>query len=87
MNLTHVSSKGQVVIPKAIREQLNLDAGTTLTIEVVNDSVVLKPAQARKKRSADDLAGMLKAHYKGPTLSVDDMDAAISRRIRETWSR
>ncbi len=37
-----VSSKGQIVIPKPIREQLKLDQGADLQISVEGDRVVLE---------------------------------------------
>jgi AbrB family looped-hinge helix DNA binding protein len=37
-----VSSKGQIAIPKAVRERLNLKAGTELTIEVHGEALVMK---------------------------------------------
>lgn len=35
-----VTSKGQVTIPKAIRERLGIDEGTTVTFEVADDGTV-----------------------------------------------
>ena len=40
-NLTKLSSKGQVVIPKKIREKLNLKEGTPLTIEATDTGLVV----------------------------------------------
>ena len=37
-----VSSKGQIVIPQAIRKQLNLKAGTQVAIDVNGESLVMK---------------------------------------------
>jgi antitoxin PrlF len=39
-----VSSKGQVSIPKAVRDRLHLKPGTELTIEVQGESLVMKRA-------------------------------------------
>ena len=41
---TTVSTKGQVVLPKAIRDERRWRAGTQLTIESTPDGVLLKPA-------------------------------------------
>lgn len=38
-----VSSKGQIVLPKAIRESLNIDAGAKLMVFSDGDSILLKP--------------------------------------------
>ena len=46
-----VSSKGQIVIPKPIREQLKLDQGADLQISVEGDRVVLEKADPEDWRS------------------------------------
>lgn len=37
-----VSSKGQIVLPKIVRDRLNLRAGTKLAIEVRGETLVMK---------------------------------------------
>lgn len=44
-----VSSKGQVAIPKTIRDILNLAAGTRLTLEVRGQQIVLSKEPAWKQ--------------------------------------
>ena len=44
-----MSSKGQVAIPKAIRDALNLAAGTRLTLEVRGREIVLSQEPAWRK--------------------------------------
>ncbi len=39
---TTMSSKGQIAIPKALRERLNLKAGTQLAIDVHGEALILK---------------------------------------------
>ena len=40
---TTLSTKGQVILPKAIRDQLRWHAGTRLAVELTADGVLLKP--------------------------------------------
>ena len=42
MTKATVSSKGQIAIPKAVRERLNLKAGTEVEIDVHGESLVVK---------------------------------------------
>ena len=42
MTKATISSKGQIAIPKAVRERLNLTAGTELTIDVQGEILLLK---------------------------------------------
>jgi antitoxin PrlF len=41
-----VTSKGQITIPKPIRDQLGIDEGTTITFEVHDDGTVTFSPQA-----------------------------------------
>ena len=42
MTKTTISSKGQIAIPKAVRERLNLKAGTEISIDVQGEAIVMK---------------------------------------------
>ena len=45
MATTKISSKGQIVIPKAIRERLKIASGTFFDIRLEKESIVLTPAK------------------------------------------
>jgi len=49
MEQVTVSSKGQIAIPRAIRDELNLALGTKLTLEVRGQEIVLSKQPAWKK--------------------------------------
>jgi AbrB family looped-hinge helix DNA binding protein len=89
MERTLLSSKGQVVIPKAVRDALHLEPGTEFAVKTMRNAVLLEPIVKRERISAAEAVQRLRAmpQYKGKTLSVEEMDAAISRRIRKEWSR
>lgn len=42
MEITKISSRGQVVIPLKIRNELGIQEGSVLAIEKMNDLVVIK---------------------------------------------
>ena len=42
MELTKISSKGQIVIPQKIREQLGINEGSVMAIDTANKMVILK---------------------------------------------
>jgi len=66
-----LSSKGQVVIPKEIRDQLHWEAGRKLTIETTEHGVLLKSSVKDKHLRLEDLRGILK--YDGPPISIDEL--------------
>jgi AbrB family looped-hinge helix DNA binding protein len=49
MEKVSVSSKGQIAIPKSVREALNLSEGTKLTLEVRGQQIVLSKEPAWRK--------------------------------------
>lgn len=55
-----ITSKGQVTIPKAIRDRLDLDAGTEVEFELTEDGTVAvrpkRPAMERLRDVRDALA-------------------------------
>jgi AbrB family looped-hinge helix DNA binding protein len=59
METVKVSSKGQIVIPKALREAGHIQAGTELEISVIADGLMLTPAQRLKATKVADGLGML----------------------------
>jgi AbrB family looped-hinge helix DNA binding protein len=42
MTKATISSKGQIAIPKAVRDRLNLKAGTELMIDVQGEALVMR---------------------------------------------
>ncbi len=50
MSKTLVSKKGQVVIPKDVRERLNLTPGTVLYVQVKDKKVILEPVKRPNKK-------------------------------------
>ena len=58
-----VSSKGQIAIPKQVRDALNLKEGTKLTLEVRGQEIVLSKGNGWRKLqgSGGDLMGAFAA--------------------------
>ena len=89
METTRVSSKGQVVIPKSVRDRLHLEAGAVLSVGVEDDAIVLH--QVRKafrlptEIEINAVAGCLKVE--GPMPSREQEDAAIAAFFREEWGQ
>lgn len=72
---TTVSSKGQVVLPKVIRQSLRWDAGTRLVVESTPDGVLLKPEPVFAAARPEDVFGCLSCNRPPKTLS--EMEAGI----------
>ena len=53
--IAKVTSKGQVVIPKSVRDQMGIKEGTRLEFTNVNDNVVIKIVKEELSQTLDDL--------------------------------
>lgn len=56
-SLVRISSKGQLVIPKAIREKLKLTPKKPVIVELVDDYAVVKPMPNLRKTLRGSLKG------------------------------
>ena len=68
MESTTMTSKGQVTIPKAVRQQLGLQQGSRVAFVVEGDHAVLRPAVPDRALPASGF-GMVKVS--GPALPAD----------------
>ena len=82
---TVVSTKGQVILPKAIREAKNWIAGTRLQVEERPDGVVLRAERPFAPTKPEDVFGCLDA--KGKHLKIEDFDKAIANEVRRRHAR
>ena len=75
-----VTSKGQVTIPKAIREFLKVEKYDKIVFIPLEDGKVMITT---KQAPASGLFGMLKHRKPKKPVSAEDMDAAIDKRRAE----
>ncbi|MGB3544187.1 AbrB/MazE/SpoVT family DNA-binding domain-containing protein, partial [Rubrivirga sp.] len=69
---SRISSKGQLTVPKPVRDYLGLEAGSSVEFEVTADGdVVLR----KRPDTARPLRGLLSAYaLDGPAPTVDDLE-------------
>lgn len=82
---TTLSTKGQVILPSAIRQRREWSAGTRLTVEETADGVLLRPAPAFAETRPEDVFGALP--YKGKPKSIAEMDAGVLAEARRRHAR
>jgi AbrB family looped-hinge helix DNA binding protein len=75
-----LSTKGQVVIPRALRESLGLVAGTKFDVRSEHGVLVLRPLSPLRTTTLDEIVAVLK--YDGPRKSLEEMDAGIAAGAR-----
>ena len=82
---TTVSTKGQVILPKAIRDQRHWPAGTELVVEDTPEGVLLKAKPAFAPTRPKDVFGSLP--HEGPAKSIADMEAGIAAEAKRRHAR
>jgi AbrB family looped-hinge helix DNA binding protein len=78
-----MSSKGQLTVPKEVRDELKLATGTQLYISVRDGELVARP----KNRNIADLAGILGMPPVGAGATLEDLDEAIGEALAEDDGR
>jgi AbrB family looped-hinge helix DNA binding protein len=82
--VTRMSSKGQVVIPKDVRDALGWAEGEELRVRKSGDRAVLELATPeRAKMSWDEFDRRIPRIYSGPPVSVEAMDEAVADMWRK----
>ncbi|PST21737.1 AbrB family transcriptional regulator [Mesorhizobium plurifarium] len=82
---TTVSTKGQVILPKAIRQRRQWEAGTRLIVEETPEGVLLKRAPAFEPSEPKNVFGSL--GFSGEPKSLEDMKAAVLTEARRRHGR
>lgn len=73
-----VSEKGQVTLPKKLRDLMGIQPGARLDFQVAEDGTLRVRLQAR---GADSLFGLL-ARPGQPALALEQMDQAVTDAVR-----
>jgi AbrB family looped-hinge helix DNA binding protein len=81
--LATLTTKGQITLPKEIRDLLGLDAGSILDFQVLPDNTITARAV---RPDARQIRGLLKSPHAEP-LTVEQMDEGIARHLRERHAR
>jgi len=81
MALATLTNKGQVTIPKAIRNSLGLKTGDKLEFVIIESGeAFLRPVT----KKVDDVFGRLHKPGKKP-VSTEEMDAGIKQKMRTAF--
>jgi bifunctional DNA-binding transcriptional regulator/antitoxin component of YhaV-PrlF toxin-antitoxin module len=84
VEITRLSSKGQVVLPGSIRNAHCWEAGTEFRVQETPEGVLLKPLTDPVESRIEDVAGCLKAARR---VSQAEMDAAVAREVKARHAR
>lgn len=71
MSAVLVSTKGQIVLPIAIRKALGIEPGMRVNVRMDGKRAVITPAPAKTTTKLADIQALLR--YEGPTVPVSAM--------------
>ncbi len=80
METTKLSSKGQVILPKSVRDACAWKPGTEFSVEPTKEGVLLRPLRSFAPTQLRDVLGC--AGYRGKRKSIVDMADAIQKGVR-----
>jgi AbrB family looped-hinge helix DNA binding protein len=72
-----MSSEGHVVIPKEIRDMLNIQYGDSFTVEVIDDKIIISLSQYNKK--LNDFRLKIKTELKSKKIRVSDKEIQLAK--------
>jgi antitoxin PrlF len=79
MPLSTMTSKGQVTVPKAIRDRLGLAEGDVLEFSVTGDGSI----EIRRREAGEGVCGVLRDFARERPISTDEMRRAVRTRASE----
>ncbi len=82
---TTVSTKGQLILPKAIRQALRWEAGMRLVMENTPEGVLLKPVPAFAETRPEDVFGCLESA--GALTSLAELEAGVLAEAKRRNAR
>ena len=81
--LATLTSKGQITLPKEIRDRLGLDAGSMLDFQLLEDDTI---TARQVLPDARRIRGLLKSPHATPP-TAEQMDEAVSKHLRAKVAR
>ncbi len=77
MEVTVVTTDGEIVLPHVFRDALNWGPGTRLSLELAHGGLLLKEVPVFAPTSVEALFGSMR--YAGSALSIENMRTAVKR--------
>ena len=85
METTKLSTKGQLILPKSIRDKHRWQAGTEFLVEDTPEGILLRQARPSPSSRLEDVIGSLR--YRGKPKTVEEMDRGMAEAIRKRHAR
>ena len=80
-----LTSKGQLTLPKSLRDDLGLKSGDSVSFEKTGDGTY--ELRRKEKPSLDDIIGAFAPFMKHPPLSDEECEAGIGQMLADDDDR
>lgn len=80
--LATLTSKGQITLPKKIRDRLGLNAGSMLDFQILTDNTI---TARQVLPDARRIRGVLESPHATPP-TAEQMDEAVSKHLRDKYA-
>ena len=85
MHTTTLSSKGQVILPKTVRDARRLQSGTRFAVKDTPEGILLRPLKPFKPTRFADVRGCLR--HAGKPKTIADMNAGVLAEAKRRHAR
>ncbi len=82
MNIVTVKNKFQIVIPRHVRELVNIEIGDFMEAAVENGKITFTPKSLVDRHLAEGLEDARKGRTHGPYSSAEEAIAALDARVK-----
>jgi antitoxin PrlF len=83
---TRITSKGQVTIPKAIRERYGLEEGDYLVLEPRGEDLVVRKGRMVSDEDFEALATRVAERFEDRGITREDVEDAVRWARKKQWS-
>jgi AbrB family looped-hinge helix DNA binding protein len=87
MTVARFSTKGQIVVPKELRDEYAFTPGSEVEFVREKDGLKMRPRKPPgiARTTVAEVSGMLAGRYNGPSLSEEDIKRRLEAAIRREW--
>ncbi len=82
METTRLSSKGQLILPKWLRDRYNWREGDEFIVIDTGRGVLLQPNRPFAPSTLEEVMAII--DYDGPAYTVEEMDEAVAASFKES---
>ncbi len=84
VEITSISSRGQVVIPQGVRDKLNLHEGEKFVVIGEAGTIILKKLEMPSFKGVDKLLERTREFVKTKNIKPKEVNEAV-KRVRSRW--